>query len=282
MLSDAKNVKRGFAEGARYAILCLLSVGFLLPFVWMMVTALKPLNQVFTYPIQWIPRPFVWKNFAVGWSKLPFTTYLRNTVLVTGFGILGTVMSCSLVAYGFARLRFPGKNALFLVLMATMMLPMQVTIIPLFLIYRKIGWIDTLYPLIVPAFFAGNPFFVFLLRQFFLTISPELEDAAKIDGCNSFTIFTRIFLPLSKPAQVSVLIFSFMHFWNDFFLPLIFLNSESRKTLSLGLADLKGLYYTEWNLVMAVTVLSVLPCAVLFLACQKYFVTGIATSGLKG
>ena len=191
--------------------------------------------------------------------------------------------SCSIVAFGFARLRGKGRNVLFLVLLGTLMIPSQVTIVPAFLLFRTLGWYDTFLPLMVPAFF-GNAFYIFLLRQYMMTISLELDDAAKIDGCNWPGIYWRIILPLSAPALIAVTIFDSLATWNDFFGPLIYISSESNKTLALGLASLQGyLYgYPQWHLMMAAAILVMLPCLVLFASLQRYFIGGIAMSGIKG
>jgi multiple sugar transport system permease protein len=206
---------------------------------------------------------------------------LRNTVWITALSMFGTLLSCSWVVYGFARFRFPGRDFFFLLLLATMMLPAHVTLIPLFILFREFNWLNTYLPLIVPAFF-GNAFFIFLLRQFFMTIPTELDDAAKIDGCSYVGIWWRILLPLTKPALATVAIFSFIGNWNEFLLPLIYLNDESKFTLTLGLATFRGLYHTQWGYLMAASVTVLLPCLVVFFLAQRSFVEGITFSGLQG
>ena len=263
-------------------ILMLLAAVFLLPFAFALSTSLKPLTELFSVPVKWFSRPFAWSNFVEGWTIRPFHLFLKNTVFITFLTTLGNLFSSSLVAYGFARLRFPGRDVLFVILLSTMMIPSQVTIVPLFLFYNKIGWLDTYLPLIVPSFFAVHPFYVFLLRQFMLGIPHELEEAAKMDGCSAFGIYRQIVLPLCKPALATVAIFSFVNTWNDFFDPLIFLNSESRKTLTLGLVMFRGIYDQEWHLLMAVTVLVALPCIIVFLLAQRHFIEGITITGMKG
>ena len=264
-----------------YVLLCIAAIVFLIPFFWMVTSAVKTQQQIFKYPIEWIPNPAVWSNFLEVWRAIPFGMFFKNSLIVSSLVIVGDLVASTLVAYGFARKDFPGKNVLFLLLLGTMMIPQQVTLIPLFILYRTLGWIDTFKPLIVPSYL-GNAFFIFMLRQFFLTIPAELEEAALLDGCGSLRIFTSIFLPLSKPALVTVGIFSFMNSWNDFFLPLIYLNSIENKTLALGLSLFKGEYATEWGLLMAASVQVILPCLVLFFSTQKYFVEGIALTGIKG
>jgi len=269
----------------RLGVVLLLVLGaavFLLPFAFALSTALKPAAQLFVVPIQWFSPPFAWSNFVEGWHVRPFSTFLGNTVVITAVATVGNVLSSSLVAYGFARLRFPGREALFLVLLATLMVPPQVTIIPLFWLYNAVGWLDTFLPLVVPSFFSVHPFYVFLLRQFMLGIPADLEEAAKLDGCGSLAIYRYIVMPLCKPAVATVALFSFVNSWNDFFDPLIFLNSEGKKTLTLGLVMFRGIYDQEWHLLMAVTVLVALPCVIVFLLTQRYFIEGITITGMKG
>jgi ABC-type glycerol-3-phosphate transport system permease component len=257
-----------------------LSVLFLLPFFWMVTTALKEPAQVFAYPIQWIPRPVVWRNFVDAWTVIPFTTFFKNTVVITVLSILGETLSSGLSAFAFARIPFRGRDALFIVVLATMMLPPQVTLIPTFIIFAKLKWVNTFVPLILPCYFS-RPFFVFLLRQFFLTVPNDIEDAACVDGCGRFRMWWNIFVPLARPAFATVMIFSFINHWNDFFEPLIYLNSKSRMTMTLGLSLLRDAYSTQWHWMMAIAVLMVLPCLVLFFAFQRYFVQGISMTGSK-
>lgn len=263
-----------------YIVLCCGAIAFLLPFLWMVSSSLKPTEEVFKFPPQWIPGEFQWANYSKALTILPFHIFAKNSLIVSFGVILGTVVSCSMVAYGFAYFRFPLKTVLFIILLSTMMLPEQVTMIPLFKIFAWLGWMDSYKPLIVPAFCAPA-FFVFLFRQFFLTLPIDLFNAAKIDGCSSFRTYWNIALPLSKPAVITVAIFSFMGSWNDFMRPLIYLSSEEKFTLGLGLASFTGQYYANWNLLMAASLVAVLPCIILFFLCQRYFVEGIATSGMK-
>lgn len=254
----------------------------ILPFLWMLSTSLKAEALVFASPPQWIPDPIQWSNFIKSLSVLPFGVYYRNTVIITAATILGDVLTAALVAYGFARFRFPGRNALFVLVLSTIMLPVQVTIIPRFILFKELRWIDTFIPIILPAFLGGSAFYIFLLRQFFLTIPRELDDAAKIDGLGTLGVFSRIMLPLSKPSLAIVAIFSFLYNWNDFFSPLIFLNSESKYTLALGLNFLKGHFFSTVSLLMAAAVLAMVPCLVLFFVAQKYFIQGVVFTGVKG
>lgn len=224
----------------------------------------------------------VWSNYHDALTVLPFGTFLKNTLTITLLGIIGHTLSASLVAFGFSRMRFPGRDVLFIMVLSTMMLPAQVTMIPTFVLFVKLRWIDTLRPLIVPAYFGGGAFFIFLLRQFFLTLPSELEDAAKIDGCNALGIYRNVALPLSKPALATVAVFSFMAHWNDFMGPLIYTQSMEKKTLALGLYSFKGLHGTEYHLMMAAAIAVLLPVLIIFFSAQKYFVQGIVMSGIKG
>ncbi|MCL6519287.1 MAG: carbohydrate ABC transporter permease [Armatimonadetes bacterium] len=265
-----------------YAVLIGLSCVFLIPFFWMLSTSLTEASKVIVKNRSWIPNPVVWKNYKDALTVLPFHLFLKNTLIITISCIIGQVLSASLVAFGFSRMRFPGRDAIFILVLSTMMLPAQVTQIPTFILFTYLRWIDTLKPLIVPAFFGGGAFFIFLLRQFFLTIPTELEDAAKIDGCSPFGVYWNVAIPLSKPALATVAVFSFMSHWNDFMGPLIYIQSMENKTLALGLASFKTLHGTEYHLMMAASVAVLLPVLIIFFSAQKYFVRGIVMSGLKG
>ena len=269
-------------DAITYVLVLFISGIILIPVFWMLSTALKAKSEVFLFPPRWIPKVLLWGNFPESLTFLPFGRYLTNTAVVTFSAMLGQILSSPLVAYAFARLRARGRDALFTMVLATMMLPWQVTMVPLFLLYKTFGWVDTYVPLILPNFF-GGAFFIFLLRQFFLTIPPELGDAAKIDGCGYFGTFTRIFLPLSKPGLATVAIFTFMWNWNDFMGPLIYLNTNDKWTLTIGLSRFTGMYgTTAWNLLMAASLITVLPCVLLFFFAQRYFIQGIVMTGVKG
>lgn len=262
-----------------YAMLLGISSMFLMPVVWMFSSSLHDASGIFEQPFRWIPSTLHWENFARAASLLPFGRYLVNTLIVTASTMLGTVVSCSLVAYGFSRIDFRGRGALFTLCLATMMLPGQVTMIPLYMLYAKLGWIDTYLPLIVPAFF-GTPFYIFLLRQFFLTIPREYDEAARIDGASRLRIFWSIILPQSRPAITTVLVLTFISTWNDFFGPLVYINSPELATLTLGLNMLKtqvlGAGQVEWNVLMAASLLLMLPNIVLFFFAQKQIVSGMS------
>lgn len=265
-----------------YLIISLVGILFLFPFIWVVSTSLKKITQIFVFPPQWIPKPIMWSNYVKAMTIVPFHIFFKNTIIVTFSSIIGALLSSSIVAYGFARLRFPGRNVLFLLLLSTMMIPWQVIIVPLFILFKSINWISTLKPLIVPSFFASNAFFVFLLRQFFATIPMELDDAARIDGCGRFQIYYKIILPLSKPAMATIVIFAFILNWNNFIGPLIFLTDPAKYTVSLGLALLRSNTFGTTNLIMAASTVAILPCLIIFFFAQKLFIQGITLTGLKG
>ncbi|HOD50432.1 MAG TPA: carbohydrate ABC transporter permease [Candidatus Hydrogenedentes bacterium] len=242
-----------------------------------------------TAEAQWAPFDSVrrrvapeWGNYREALEKMRFWVCLANTLAITFLGTAGTILSCSLVAYGFARFRFPGNNFLFLVLLSSMMLPSVVTMIPVYLLFRELHWIDTLLPLFAPAWFSVNAFAVFLFRQYYMTLPFDLDDAAQIDGCSALGTYWRVLLPLSKPVMATVGIFCFTHYWLDFMGPLIYLNTSDKFTLALGLYTFKGAYTTQWHYLMAATLAVSLPCIVLFFAGQRFFVRGVVMSGLKG
>lgn len=267
---------------ALYAVLVVGAVVLTIPFVWTISTALKTPEQIYLMPPRWVPHPISFANFAKAWTALPFTLFLRNTVFVTVMCLIGQITSASLVAYGFARFKFTGRNVLFYVLLGTMMLPSQVTMIPTFLIWRSFRLVDTFYPLILPAYLGGGAFTIFLLRQFFMTIPRDLDEAAMIDGCSYFGIWWRIIMPLSKPALTTVVIFSFISHWDDFMGPLIYLHSMDKYTVSIGLRMFQDLYGAQLDLLMAASLIHILPCIILFFAAQRYFIKGIVMSGIKG
>ncbi len=264
-----------------YALLALGTVVFMLPFYWMVISSLKPSYAVLKIPPDWLPIPPRWENFPEALTYVPFGRYALNTLFVTAFSVIGTLFSSTLVAYGFARLRAPGKNFLFLLLLATMMLPYPVTMVPVFVIFSKLGWVNTFLPLILPTFL-GVPFYIFLLRQFFMTIPRELEDAARIDGANTLQIIWHVIVPLSKPALAAVAIFTFQATWNDFLAPLIYLNDQSRYTISLGLSFFRSTYQVNWAYLMAASLVTMLPIIVVFFFAQRVFIQGITLTGIKG
>jgi multiple sugar transport system permease protein len=284
-IESARHIVSRRAHPWLYALLVILSVIFTFPFVWTVLTAFKAPYEIYVFPPPIFPEQFRWNNFAEVWRQAPFLTFLINTLTVAVLSIIGDVTTASLVAYGFARFRFPGRNFLFLMVLSVLILPEEVTIIPQFMIYRSLNWLDTLKPLILPAFLGGGAFNIFLLRQFFLTIPRDLDEAAMIDGAGSLRILWQIMLPLSKPALATVCIFSFLFHWNDFFRPLIYLNTTEHFTLSLGLrffqtAAERGGQPLE-HLLMAASVMMTLPVLLLFFSLQRYFIEGITMSGIK-
>jgi len=336
---------RRITVGVTYIALCLLSVLFAAPFVWMIATSLKVDRAVFTYPPEWIPRKPVqvsyagkmrdvydarldgrtakvawlretpegvraavldpemrggkeivvpaqslrqekrfflrWGNYPRAIKSFPFLVYLRNSLIICIPVVLGTLISCTLAAYGFARLTWPGRDALFIFVLSTLMIPYIVTLLPMFLMFRAFGWIGTFLPLIVPAFF-GNAFDIFLLRQFFRTLPAELSDAARIDGCNELSILWHIIVPLSRPALATVALMTFIWAWLDFMGPLVYLNDESMYTLALGLSAFLGRHAADWSGLMAAAAVVVMPIIILFFFAQRTFIKGIALTGMKG
>ena len=262
------------------AILVFFATLFLIPLLWMLSSSLKPSYAMLNVPPTLFPNPVKWSNYPEALSIVPFGRFMGNSLLISVVTVIGHLFSCTLVAYGFARLRAPGKNVLFLVVLATMMLPYPVTMVPTFMLFHALGWIDTFLPLTVPAFF-GSPFYIFLLRQFFLTLPPELEDAARIDGANTFQIITRIVVPLSGPALATTAIFTFQATWNDFLGPLIYLGNQKLYTVTLGLNQFRQSYTTDWAYLMAASLVIVLPVVLLYFFAQRAFVEGLAFSGVK-
>jgi multiple sugar transport system permease protein len=275
--------KREFKRkaGIYIALIAVASV-LILPFLWILSTSLKGDHEIFTIPPVWIPSELRLENYADVFDRMPFIVYLRNSVFVTIMTIFGVLLSSSVVAYSFACLKWPGRNGLFIFVLATMMLPLQVTMIPMFVLFKEIGWLNTYKPLIVPFFFGGGAFNIFLLRQFFLTIPKELLEAARIDGCSEIRIYWNIVLPLAKPALATVAILTFMFTWNDFLGPLIYLSDQLKGTLALGLAMFVGQHQTEWGLLMAASVLMMIPMILIFVFFQRYFIRGFVMSGIKG
>lgn len=269
------------SQSGIYALVAGGGLLMVIPFLWMVSTSLKTTAQSMAFPPEWWPAPFVWGNYARIWDFMPFFTFLLNSVKIAFFVVCGQLLTCSLAGYAFAKLRFPGRRALFLVLLSTMMIPSEVTLIPVFVIMKSLGWLNTHYSLIVPAFF-GSVFGTFLLRQFFLTLPNDLEDAARIDGCSPFGIYWRIMLPLAKPSLATLAIFTFMGTWNDFMRPLIYLSDMDKMTLPVGLALISNHQDIRIPLIMAGAMLSLLPILVFYVCGQKYFVRGIALTGMKG
>ena len=272
-----KRINRALA----YVCLIVASAFFMIPFIWLLSTSLKPLTQIFTFPPEWIPRPILWSNYSRAVEYIPFWTYLKNTAIITIVSTLGVIISCPLVAYSFAKLEYRGRGILFFVTLAVMMIPGQVTMIPLFLLFTKLGWVGTPLPLIIPQFF-GVPIYIFLLRQFFMGLPDALREAARLDGASEFRIYLQIMFPLAKSAVLAVALFQFMGSWTDFMGPLLYLTNEPSYTVSLGLQQFQSQKGSEWGLLMAVSTLMTLPIIVLFFFLQKTFISGITFSGIKG
>jgi ABC-type glycerol-3-phosphate transport system permease component len=277
-----RRARRLILRAIVYVFLTAGTIVTIIPFVWMVSTSLKTPDQTFAFPPVWIPDPIKWDNYTEIFRRFPFGWAIFNSAKISVLSVLGTVLSASLAAFAFARLRFRGKEIWFSVFLATLMIPGPVTLIPVFLEFRALGWLDTHNPLIVPHFL-GSAFGMFLLRQFFLTIPRDLDDAAKIDGASPPQIYARIYLPLSKAALATLAVFVFLATWNDLLGPAIYLQSPEKLTLALGLTYLRGQYNeTLWNVLMAGGVYSLLPVLATYVFAQKYFVQGIALSGIKG
>ena len=266
---------------AIYAILLLGAVLVFFPFAWTISTSLKTEQQTLEYPPTWMPNPVQWENYPNALTARPFGQYYVNTTIITVLSVIGQVLSSAVVAYGFARFRFPGRGFMFLVVLSTLMIPFHMLIIPRFILFKYLGWLDTFLPLIVPNFF-GGAFSIFLLRQYFLTIPLDLDEAAKMDGATAFQIFMRIILPLARPALGAVAVFEFVSTWNDFLGPLIYLSSDRNYTVSIGLAAFRNDYFTAWHLFMAASAVAMLAPLVVFFLAQKYFIGGVALTGSGG
>ncbi|MGN9910178.1 carbohydrate ABC transporter permease [Phytohabitans sp. LJ34] len=267
-----------------YIALAAGAAATLLPFVWLVRSAFMQDAQMFISPPQWIPDPFQWSNFTEALTAQPFGRYFLNTVIIAVISVLGTVLTCSVAAFSFSRLRWRGRNVVFGVLLSSVMLPYAVTLIPTFVMWQELGALNTIAPLTVPSWFAGaggGVLNVFLLRQFFLTIPYELDEAAYIDGASPWRVFWMVVMPLSKPAIVVVTIFTFIGTWNDFLGPLLYLNDEEKYTLSIGLASFQSIYITQWGYLMAASAAVIAPIIALFFFLQRYFIEGVTLTGIK-
>ena len=270
-----------FAGAAIFALLCLGTLLFLFPFFWMISTSLRASDEVFLYPPNLIPKTFVWQNYLAIWHKAPFGTYFINSIIVTGCITLGEILTSTLAAYAFSKIEFPGREKLFLAFLGTLMIPNIVTLVPAFVIVRHLNWIDSYMGLIVPEM--ATAYGIFMLRQFFMTIPRELDDAAEIDGFSRLGILIKIYLPLSVPALLALTIISFINNWNNFFWPLVVTNSDSMRTLPIGLRFfMEGEGSGEWQYLMVAATLIIIPPLLVFLALQRYFVRGITMTGIKG
>lgn len=264
-----------------YVVLIIGSISFLVPFFWMLTTSLKDDAQIYTFPVQWIPRPAMWENYARLFEQAPMWTYLRNTVILTVCGVVFSLIGSSIAAYAFARLRFPGRDVMFFVMLATIMIPNWATLIPTYILFGKLGWLDTYLPILLPALFA-TPFNTFLLRQFFLSIPQELEDAAKVDGASTLRCFLQIVIPMSRSALMIVGLFAFLYYWNDFLGPLIYLSSDNKFPISLGIMNFAGQQVQDFALMMCAATVAIAPCVLLFFVAQRWFMQGVVITGVKG
>ena len=274
--------KKKISKSIIYIILLFISFVCLVPFYWMIRSSLMDMSQIFTMPPIWIPKPIKFSNYKEALTMLPSGRYFLNTLFVVVFTVLGTVITSSLCAYSFSRIEWKGRDTVFGILLTAMMIPFAVTLIPTFIGWQKLGVVNSYAPLIVPAWFGGGVFNVFLLRQFFRTIPKELDEAARIDGAGHFTIYSKIIIPLSKPSLIVVSLFSFMGSWNDFLGPLVYLNDGDKFTLSLGLMQFQGMYSAQWQYMMAAATVVLVPIVIIFFIGQKYFIEGISMSGMKG
>ncbi len=284
-LAHRRVVARRRAAWILTYLLVLVAVAlFVIPFLWMLVTSLKTPDDLLAPGVNWIPRPIYLQNYVDALTMVPYMQYLFNTLVICVPNVIGTLLSCSLAAYALACIRWPGRGASFAVVLATMMLPYPVTIIPLYLVFRALGWLNIAggyLPLIVPAFF-GAPFFIFLLRQFFASMPAELSESARVDGASEFRIYAQLILPLSKPALATTMLFTFLYTYTDFLNPLIYISDPDRYTLSLGLLGFFGSHGAAWGPLMAASVMFTIPTSLLFLLAQRSYIQGIVTTGLKG
>ncbi|MCL4544873.1 MAG: carbohydrate ABC transporter permease [Chloroflexi bacterium] len=278
----SRKIRSRISHGLLHVLLIIFGVAALVPLAWVLSTSLKQEGNEFIFPPQWIPDPVAWSNYPTALTAVPFALYLRNTLFIVVLTAAGSLLTGSLAAFAFARLRFRLRSLIFGMVLSTLMVPYVVTLIPTFIIFRTLGWVNTYWPLILPSWFGGGAFNIFLMRQFFMTLPIELDEAARADGANGFWIWWHITLPLSGPVLATVAIFSVIFHWNDFLNPLIYINSPSLFTLALGLQQFSSQHTTQFTYLMAASVVMILPILVLFLFCQRYFLRGIALTGLAG
>ncbi|NWG14995.1 MAG: carbohydrate ABC transporter permease [Chloroflexi bacterium] len=274
----AKKWARYFAA---YAVMTAIAIVFMIPLLWMFSTSLKSRSEIFAWPPSWIPEQPIWSNYAEAFNKYPLGRFMVNSFVLVLGNTMGELVAVPIIAYGFARLNFPFKRVLFVLMLSTMMIPGQIKLIPLYSIYNQLKLTNTYVPLILPSFF-GNPFFIFLMVQYIRTIPRDLDEAARIDGAGTWTILYRIVLPLCKPVLAVMIVFTFLWVWNDFLQPLIYLSDFYTYPISVGLAFFQGRYSVEWNMFMAATLVSILPVLVLYFFAQRHLIGGIASLGLKG
>ncbi|GAB7136624.1 carbohydrate ABC transporter permease [Enterococcus faecalis] len=276
------SVNRQSKKMLSYVLMTIIGIILLIPLLWMVFTSLKPMEEIVRYPPTFFPEKIVWENYLDTIAAFPFWRYARNTLFITVLVVIGNVLSNSFIAYGFAKLDFPGKKLMFALVLSTMMIPGFVTMIPQYVLFSKIGWVGTYLPLIVPSFF-GNAFNIFLMRQFYLSINNELIEAAEIDGANHLYIWSHLMLPLTKPALITIAINSFNAAWNDFLGPLLYIQDQEKYTLQIGLQVFQNQATTQWNYLMAGATLVLIPTILLFFFAQRYFIEGMdLTEGSKG
>jgi multiple sugar transport system permease protein len=280
--SPGKKRREQLGNIMAWLILTIGGIFMMVPFLWMVSSSLKTIDEIYTFPPQFIPTIPQWNNYVRAWTAIPFGRFFWNSSVVAGLVVLGQLLTCSMAGYAFGRLRFPGRDKIFLFYLATLMVPFAVIMIPLYVQMQYLGWVDTLWPLIVPSIF--TPWGTFLMRQFMTTLPKELEDAARVDGASFFTVYWMIILPLTKPALATLGIFTFLGSWNNFLWPLIVISSLNLKTIPLGLVAFQArqAIKTPWELIMAAATFSILPILIVFIFGQKYYVRGIVTSGIKG
>ena len=266
---------------ATYLLLFAGGAVLMIPLFWMVSTSIKPQDQIYSFPIVWIPRQIVWENYPLVFDSVPFARYLLNSATLSVLGIVGNVVGSSLAAYGFARFRFPGRTLLFVIMLSTLMVPAWVTMIPTFIIFKELGWLNTYLPLLVPHYFA-QPFYTFLLRQFFLAIPKEIDEAARIDGASTLRIFWQIYLPLSNAALITVAIFAFFYHWNELLMPLIYLQTQDLFPVALGIASFISQQNQNFALMMAAALIAMAPLLIIFFFAQRLFIQGVVMTGVKG
>jgi multiple sugar transport system permease protein len=279
---QSHGVRRGWLQWVNLVLLFIFAAIMLIPFVWLVSSSFKSQIGIFQHPPQWIPDPFQPENYVRALTYKPFHLYFRNTMIIAISNVIAVVFTSSFCAYGFARLRFPGRDFWFGIVMATLFLPYAILLVPSFLIFTQLGWVDTFLPLTVPQFFGGGAFNIFLLRQFFRSIPEELADAARIDGCSEFGVYWRIMMPLAKPALITVAIFTFLFAWNDLLAPITYLRSPNNFTIAAGLASFRSQTDISWDLQLAASTAMTFPVIILFFLAQRYFIQGIVMSGIKG
>jgi multiple sugar transport system permease protein len=280
-LFSAYSLKKITGYTAAYIVMTAIAVVFMIPLLWMLSTSLKSRTEIFAWPPTWLPEQPLFENYVTAFSKYPLARFMLNSFILVVLNTIGELISVPIIAYGFARLNFPFKRVLFILMLSTMMIPSQIKLIPLYSMYTQLGLTGTYAPLVLPAFF-GNSFFIFLMVQYMRTIPRDLDEAARIDGAGTWTILYRIILPLCKPVLAVMIVFTFLWVWNDFLQPLIYLSDFNSYPISVGLAFFQGRYSVEWNMFMAATLISILPVLILYFFAQRHLIGGIASLGLKG